>query len=225
MISVKINYLEISLICVWFYWFYHANKPFHRLSGVRDVRYSIVLLMALAISGVITACGGPKGETAVEKRSAIKQMRRETLADLYRYAPEARRDIGTAYGYAVFSNIGLNIFVLATGRGYGIAKNNRTGNETYMKMFSAGVGVGMGVKDFRGVFVFDNENVYNRFVNSGWQASGEADAAGKMGGKGAAVGLAVELEPGLRLYQLTESGLALQATVQGTKYWKDDELN
>jgi hypothetical protein len=24
---------------------------------------------------------------------------------------------------------------------------------------------------------------------------------------------------------LTKSGLALQATVKGTKYWKDDELN
>jgi len=27
------------------------------------------------------------------------------------------------------------------------------------------------------------------------------------------------------LYQLTETGLALQATIQGTKYFKDDELN
>jgi hypothetical protein len=30
---------------------------------------------------------------------------------------------------------------------------------------------------------------------------------------------------GITIYQLTESGLALQATVKGTKYWKDDALN
>jgi hypothetical protein len=29
----------------------------------------------------------------------------------------------------------------------------------------------------------------------------------------------------ITIYQMTESGLALQATVNGTKYWKDDELN
>jgi hypothetical protein len=35
----------------------------------------------------------------------------------------------------------------------------------------------------------------------------------------------IDVGPGIKLYQLTESGLALQATVQGTKYWKNDELN
>ena len=30
---------------------------------------------------------------------------------------------------------------------------------------------------------------------------------------------------GMEIYQFTESGLALQATVSGTKYWKDSKLN
>jgi hypothetical protein len=30
---------------------------------------------------------------------------------------------------------------------------------------------------------------------------------------------------GVSIYQLTENGLALQATLQGTKYYKDDDLN
>jgi hypothetical protein len=29
----------------------------------------------------------------------------------------------------------------------------------------------------------------------------------------------------MEVYQLTKNGLALQATVQGTKYWTDKELN
>jgi DNA-binding HxlR family transcriptional regulator len=32
-------------------------------------------------------------------------------------------------------------------------------------------------------------------------------------------------QPGIRMYQLTEHGLALQATIQGTKFWTDDELS
>ncbi|MGK0501004.1 MAG: hypothetical protein ACJAYG_002658, partial [Oceanicoccus sp.] len=29
----------------------------------------------------------------------------------------------------------------------------------------------------------------------------------------------------ITVYQLTENGLALQAMVKGTKYWKDKDLN
>jgi len=33
------------------------------------------------------------------------------------------------------------------------------------------------------------------------------------------------VSPGVWVYQLTEKGLALEATLQGTKYSKDDDLN
>jgi len=36
---------------------------------------------------------------------------------------------------------------------------------------------------------------------------------------------AIDMSPGIKLYQLTENGLAVQATIQETKSWKDDELN
>ena len=42
---------------------------------------------------------------------------------------------------------------------------------------------------------------------------------------GGAADSAVYVAPGVELYQLTANGLALQVTIQGTKYWKDDELN
>ena len=63
------------------------------------------------------------------------------------------------------------------------------------------------------------------FINEGWQGGAQADAALKSEDKGEAIATAIDVAPGIRLYQLTESGIALQATVQGTKYWKDDELN
>jgi hypothetical protein len=36
---------------------------------------------------------------------------------------------------------------------------------------------------------------------------------------------AATLVQGVTVYQLTDQGLALQATLQGTKYWKNDDLN
>ena len=93
-----------------------------------------------------------------------------------------------------------------------------------MKMGEAGVGFGLGVKDFRAVFVFHNRAVMEKFISSGWEFGGQADAAAKAGEKGAAIGGEAVFD-GITIYQMTESGLALQATVKGTKYWKDEELN
>jgi hypothetical protein len=52
-----------------------------------------------------------------------------------------------------------------------------------------------------------------RFIRSGWEFGGHADAAAKAGDKGAAVGGEIVVD-NITIYQLTESGLALQATVK-----------
>jgi lipid-binding SYLF domain-containing protein len=94
-----------------------------------------------------------------------------------------------------------------------------------MNMFHVGAGLGLGVKDFRIVFIFTNKNVMRDFVEKGWEFGGQADAAAKSGEKGMAAGGEAYIESGIIIYQLTEAGVALQATVGGTKFWKDKELN
>lgn len=184
-------------------------------------------LLAAAVAGLFLAglSGPAAAESPAAKRQEIHKMRSETLAKLYRVHPAARGEIQHAAGYAVFSNIGINLILLSAAGGSGVAHNNRTGKDTYMKMVSGGLGLGLGVKDFRGVFVFENEKAYKQFVDSGWEADAQADAAAKSGEKGGAFAGATTVAPGVELYQLTENGLALQATIQGTKYYKDDDLN
>ena len=87
------------------------------------------------------------------------------------------------------------------------------------------VGLGLGVKDFRVVFVFSDLGRLREFVEKGWDFSGQADAAAKSDDKGAAVSGAVTVMPGVEVYQLTKNGVALQVTLQGTKYWKVKVLN
>ena len=94
-----------------------------------------------------------------------------------------------------------------------------------MKMLSAGVGIGAGVKDFRAIFVFETEGALTDFINSGWDGGGQVDAAAKAGKEGGAYSGATSVAPGVWVYQITKNGLALQATLQGTKYSKDDDLN
>jgi lipid-binding SYLF domain-containing protein len=181
-----------------------------------------------AIAALLFLCGlgGPAlAASKEEQRNEIRKMRSETLTKLYKVHPAARADIQKAAGYAVFSNVGINLIFLSAAGGSGVAHDNRSGKDIYMKMVSGGLGIGLGVKDFRGVFVFSNGKAFRQFVESGWEASAQADAAAKSGEKGGAAAGAITVAPGVDLYQLTETGLALQATIQGTKYYKNDDLN
>jgi len=189
------------------------------------MRNRSTLLVAFIALFLLTGFFGPDGDNPDEQRKTIQTMKQETLKKLYHYHPAAEKKVVNSIGYAVVSNTGINVFLLSTGNGWGVAHNNETGKDTYMKMFSAGVGIGLGVKDFRGVFVFTTKDAFETFVEHGWQASAQADAVAKAGEKGGAADSAIDIAPGVELYQLTENGLALQATIQGTKYWKNDDLN
>jgi lipid-binding SYLF domain-containing protein len=182
------------------------------------------ILMILLAAAVMAACATTGGQTPAEKRQKVLDMKSQVLKDLYKVKPYARTIVSNAPGYAVFSNANVNVIFASFGGGYGVVKNNKTGKHTYMKMGEVGLGLGLGVKDFRAVFVFHDKATMDKFIDSGWEFGGHADAAAKHRDKGAAVGGEV-LVDNITIFQLTETGLALQATVKGTKYWKDRELN
>lgn len=162
-----------------------------------------------------------------EQRDEILKMQKATLQDLYQFAPASRGEIAKAYGYAVFSSMGIHILALSNERGSGVAHDNRTGKNIYMNMLSLGAGFGLGIKDFRAVFIFENKSVFDDFVNNGWEANAQVDAAAKAKDytPDTALTTAITVAPGVLLYKLTQNGLALQATMQGSKYWKDSDLN
>lgn len=185
-----------------------------------------LLLVAFMFSGFWSGKSAKeiKEDNRKERIERIKTSN-ETLQLLYKYAPEAKDMILRSYGYATFSNAGVNLILFSAEGGKGLAHNNRTGINTYMNMASGGVGLGLGVKDFRAIFLFEDKKAYDSFVNSGWEANAQADAAAKYEDKGGAANAAETVAPGIRLYKLTQNGLALQVTIQGTKYWKDEDLN
>ncbi len=194
---------------------------------MRHLKLSVgLLLIVLLFSGFWSGKSEKeiKEEHKQEKIQRIKTSN-ETLQLLYKYAPEARRMVLRSYGYATFSNVGVNLVLFSAEGGKGLAHNNKTKVNTYMNMASGGVGFGLGIKDFRAVFLFENKKAFESFVNSGWEANAQADAAAKYEKSGGAINAAVTVAPGVRLYKITQSGLALQATIQGTKYWKDKDLN
>lgn len=184
-------------------------------------RQALVLLLL----GLLAVAGLAQAATPQEKQEEIRGMAKRTLERLYFTQPTARGVVERAAGYAVFSNFGMKIFVAGGGSGDGVAVNNKSGAETFMKMAEIQAGLGFGIKEFRVVFVFETEQALGRFVESGWELGGEATAAAQISGMGDAYAGAYSVSPGVWMYQLTDTGLSLQLTVKGTKYWKNPDLN
>jgi lipid-binding SYLF domain-containing protein len=194
---------------------------------------AIVFALTLSLSSTTMALLGlgekkteaEKKEEIQQERADIRKMAKETLARLYKLQPGAKKTISKSAGYGVFSNFGVKIFVAGSGKGKGIVFDNKTKKQIFMKMIELQAGLGIGVKKFRLVWVFENHKDMNEFINSGWELGAQTSAAAKMGDEGGAFAGAMSVSPGVWVYQLTDDGLALELTGKGTKYYKDDELN
>ena len=182
---------------------------------------SIVMMFAVVLL-IAAPCAA---KTKAQKQAEVRKAADQTLANLYQARPSAKATIKAAAGYAAFSNFGMKILLAGGGKGQGIAFDNRTKKVTYMKMLEVQAGLGMGVKKFRTIFVFETKDAMNQFINNGWEFGGQATAAAKSGDKGGSYQGAVQVMPGVWMYQLTDKGLALELTGKGTKYYKDDDLN
>ena len=186
--------------------------------------FSIRLIAGLLLSFTLVGCASMGSGSNADKRQQILNMKNEVLTQLFANKPDTRSQLNSAPGYAVFSNANINLFLVSAGTGYGLVKNMGTGQHTYMNMAEGGVGLGLGVKDYRIVMVFNTQDAMSQFINSGWTFGGNADVAAKAADKGGS--LEGEAYYGdVTVYTFTETGLALQATVKGTKFWKDNELN
>ena len=75
----------------------------------------------------------------------------------------------------------MKILALGSGKGEGLAMDNKTKKETFMKMFEIQAGLGFGVKKFRVVWVFETPETLDKFVNSGWELGGQTSVAAKAG--------------------------------------------
>jgi len=179
------------------------------------------LLMAICLLGAGVAGAADDKASA---REALRQLRKETLDQLYKENPKAKTQIRKAAGYGVFGVTGVQFLIVGGSGGQGIVRDNLNGRDTYMKVGAVSGGLGLGFQDTRTVLIFKSRDVLKQFLEKGWTFGGETAATAKVEGKGGSAG-ELETPEGIIVYQLTKTGLMAKGTVQGTKYWKDEELN
>ncbi|MCP4901321.1 MAG: hypothetical protein GY906_30505, partial [bacterium] len=113
------------------------------------------------------------------KQVEVDEVAEATLKRLFKENARAKELFDAAMAWAVFDNTKI-AFGVSGGGGKGVAVEKDSGQRTYMKMGTAGVGFGIGVNKYQVVFFFQDEAIAKSFVEKGWQAdAGATAAAGK----------------------------------------------
>ena len=184
---------------------------------------AVALLAALALpTGHAAAADEAPKMTAAEKeaeRAARLKLAAEGLEKLYAVQPDARAAVEKAPGYAVFDISAVYALLLVGQRGKGVLFNNATKKPTFMTSQRAGTGPGVGKQRVFQIFVFKSKGAMDQFVLTGG-LGGDISGSVSTGTDG----MVRSFNPQIDIYQITVSGMALQASWGGTVYQVDSAL-
>ena len=154
------------------------------------------------------------------KRMKINEMADAALEKVMNGNWKAEELFKSSYGWAAFDNLKI-AFIVSGGGGNGMAIHKESGERTYMKMGTAGIGLGIGGQSYQVVFFFQDDRTFHNFVEKGWKADASAQAAAGKDGVNATTGFV----NGIAVWQITDKGLMASVDIAGTKYWKNKKLN
>ena len=182
------------------------------------------LNLSLSVGALAFAmCSAAAAADVQKERAEIRKMCDEALATVYKEKPELKSRIAKSAGYGCFSSYGFTFMIGGAG-GRGLVHDSATKKDTYMNMGQASAGIEIGIKDYREVLLFKDQKTLKKFVDSGWEFAGSAEASAKVNEKG---GAAEADAPGgsIEIYPMTKTGLALGISAGARKYSKSKELN
>ena len=190
---------------------------------------TLKMLCAVALSAAIALPAGQAAAadekpkmTAAEKqaeRDARLKLAADGLEKLYAVQPDARAAVEKAPGYAVFDISAVYALLLVGQRGKGVLFNNATKQPTFMTSQRAGTGPGVGKQRVFQIFVFKSKSAMDQFVLTGG-LGGDVSGSVSTGTDG----MVRSFNPQIDIYQITVSGMALQASWGGTVYQVDSAL-
>jgi len=175
------------------------------------------LILVLVVVPMTVVEAKDKSDKADNKRTKIDTRSSKILDEVTAESANAQKLYDKAIGYAIFDNTKAALGI-SGGGGSGVAVDKATGKRTYMKMGTAGVGFGIGIKTYQVIMLFDNPKVFENFVEKGWQADAQAGAAAGTAGAAAET----KFHDGMAVFVRTKKGLMASADVSGTKYWQSD---
>jgi len=187
---------------------------------------ALAMGLCLALGGARPALAQSSGQQAAlspeekeAERSARLKLMEAGLDKLYKLQPEVRQEIEQAAGYAVFDITAIYAILFVGQKGKGVLMDNAKKQPTYMLSVRAGTGPGVGRQRLYQIFVFKSKEAMTQFTLAGGLGGdiGASVSAGKDG-------MVRSFNPSISIYQVPESGLAVQASWGGTVYSVDSQL-
>jgi len=155
--------------------------------------------------------------------------------DIFKSNEVAAPFFSSAYGYAVFPNIGKGGMGIGAARGQGQVYHS--GKVTgFTAMTNVSFGLQLGGQAYRQVIFFENKKAYDAFTSGEFefsaqagaiaiQASGQAgtstEGSGASGSTGKAQVKSADYDNNLLVFTMAKGGLMYEATLAGQKYSYD----
>jgi hypothetical protein len=100
---------------------------FRLLEGSVATKFKTIVSILTVV--LLTASTCIRANDEEKKRQKTREMAAEVLQGLYKAESSVQATIQKAAGYAVFNNMGVNVLLLSTARGSGLAVSNKTKKE------------------------------------------------------------------------------------------------
>ena len=117
-------------------------------------------------------------------------------------------------------------FIVGGSGGSGLVHDNKTKQDTFMKMGAGSVGFQIGAAESDVLIIFNTEARMKQFIDTGWTFGGGAEAGAGGGGKSVGAGSAGNVMGDVQAFTLTKAGLTGDLlSIGSAKVWKDADLN
>ena len=176
---------------------------------------------AAVILSLLSGNSFAQGDKAAKQAEVLKATQ-ASLEKFYKEDPALKAAVGKAPGYAVFSTAGISFLVGGAG-GKGVAHDNKTNKNTFMSMAQASAGVQIGLSGSETLIIFNTAQGLADFIAKGWV--GGIGGSIQAGAKGDSAGAAAGQTNSALTYTLTKNGVKVGIAAEGSKFWKDDDLN
>jgi lipid-binding SYLF domain-containing protein len=174
-------------------------------------RHFVSLLALLALGAVMIGCETtPKNEA---KKDTLVDDSHAAINRFQREDPSLRDMMSSAYGYAVFPNIGKGGVIVggAYGKGTVYQQGNMVG---YADLTQATVGAQLGGQTFSEVILFENSDAMNHFKANELAFSANASAVAIKAG----AAKSAKYNNGVAVFTMPNGGLMFEASVGGQKF-------
>ena len=178
------------------------------------------VILAFLLSFLIFASPVSADEDAQADKAAVSEFMKSDVVKKFH---------NSAYGYAVFPNIGKGGFGI--GGAYGQGRVYRGGKKTGdASMTQVSIGLQAGGQAYRQIIYFQDKRAFDEFTSGEFEFSAQAEAIAVTASAGAQAGTEgtsagagdnqanTSYEKGMIVFTMGKGGLMYQATLGGQKY-------